>query len=135
MKKGNFFEDMMEQDSKKETKEGKTAVKAVTSKKTFKPVVEKKVEKKVEVKEAPIKKEVKKVTRERTMVKPRHSTAENSKTYLFRTTPEFFNQLKMFGNLTHQSLNNIVESALLEYLDRPENRNNAKHAEEMARHL
>ncbi len=132
MKKGNFFEDMMEQDSKKDSKEEKSAVKAVTSKKTFKPVETKKVEKKVEV--TPVKK-ASKPSRERTMVPPRHSTAENSKTYLFRTTPEFFNQLRMFGNLTHQSLNNIVESALLDYLDRPENKNNAKHAEEMARHL
>lgn len=128
MKKSNFFNDMMEQDSKHE---GKTVVKALNNKKPINPVKEEsKVEKPVETK-----KEVKKVVRERTMVKPRHTTAENSKTYLFRTTPEFFNQLRMFGNLTHQSLNNIVETALLEYLDRPENKNNAKHAEEMARHL
>jgi len=119
--KKNFFDDMMEQDLHKGEEKK----------------VEEKVEVKVETQPAPVKEAKKSVTRSytRTMKAPLHSTAENSKTYLFRTTPQFFNQLRMFGQITKQSLNTIIETALLEYLDRPENRNSAKHAEDLANKL
>ena len=60
---------------------------------------------------------------------------DKTKTYLYRLRPDFFNEVMCFSKLTNESINNIIEVALLQYLGNKENHDTFAIAQEMAKRL
>ena len=58
-----------------------------------------------------------------------NSTAEATKSVLYRTTPGFYEELAAFAKIKKLSMNTIIETALVNYMGLPEN----KEAEQRAR--
>lgn len=63
------------------------------------------------------------------------SSNDKTKTYLYRLRPDFFNEVMCFSKLTNDSINNIIEVALLQYLGNKENHDTFAVAQEMAKRL
>ena len=61
-----------------------------------------------------------------------NTTAEASKSICYRTTPGFYELLQDFAKVKGLSMNTIIETALLQYMDLPENREDTKLARSIA---
>lgn len=64
-----------------------------------------------------------------------NTTAEASKSFCYRTTPGFYDNLQAFAKIKGVSLNTIIESALLQYMDQPENKDDASLARSIAERI
>ena len=51
-----------------------------------------------------------------------NTTAEATKSILYRTTPGFYLELSYFAKIKKLSMNTIIETALINYMDLPENK-------------
>lgn len=60
---------------------------------------------------------------------------DKTKTYLYRLRPDFFNEIMCFSKLTNESINNIIEVALFQYLGNRDNHDTFAVAQEMAKKL
>lgn len=61
-----------------------------------------------------------------------NTTAEASKSICYRTTPRFYELLQYFAKVKNLSMNTIIESALLQFMDLPENIEDTKLARSIA---
>lgn len=61
-----------------------------------------------------------------------NSTLEASCKLSYRTTPTFHAIIDAFSSVTGKSMNTIIEEALIDYFDKPENRGEYKRAQAIA---
>ena len=76
-----------------------------------------------------------KVEKEEEKAAAKKAANDKTKTYLYRLRPDFFNEVMCFSKLTNESINNIIEVALLQYLGNKENHDTFAIAQEMAKRL